>query len=210
MIPVAFVIPWISYANSEAGIWIYIIVMTFVFYLLNFTVLTSQIVMSNNCVLKHERGKLNGLYMFVGSAARALAPAVMGVVFSATTNSGKPFPVDYTFCFSLLAFCSLLMWFFSRKIPKSVEKAKEAYAFKEIPSNQTESIRSHNKTESIRTRVVITNQRSSIMTEEGYHQFDEDEEEEMEKADEDPGVKVVPEDVNDSESSESVGRLDKS
>jgi MFS family permease len=127
MIPVAFVIPWISYANSEAGIWIYIIVMTFVFYLLNFTVLTSQIVMSNNCVLKHERGKLNGLYMFVGSAARALAPAVMGVVFSATTDSGEPFPVDYTFCFSLLAVGSLLMWFFSRRIPQSVEKAKETF-----------------------------------------------------------------------------------
>jgi len=106
--------------------------MTFVFYLLNFTVLTSQIVMSNNCVLKYERGKLNGLYMFIGSAARALAPAVMGTVFSATANSGEPFPVNYTFCFTFLSFASFLMWFFSRKIPASVEKTKEALLQSEL------------------------------------------------------------------------------
>jgi len=132
MCPVAFVIPWISYSGSQVGIWVYIIIMTFVFYLLNFTVLTSQIVMSNNCVLKYERGKLNGLYMFIGSAARALAPAVMGAVFSATANSGEPFPVNYTFCFTFLSFASFLMWFFSRKIPASVEKTKEALLQSEL------------------------------------------------------------------------------
>ena len=153
LVPVSFVIPWISYSGNDIGIWIYIIIMTFIFYLLNFTVLTSQIVMSNNCVLKHERGKLNGLYMFLGSAARALAPAVMGVVFSATTNSGEPFPINYTFCFTFLAICSFFMWFYSRRIPPSVERNKEA-VIKEESKKTTGTMHNGVKATTIRERVT--------------------------------------------------------
>ena len=179
LVPITFVIPWISYSDSTIGIWIYIIALTFVFYLLNFTVLTSQMVMSNNCVFKAERGRLNGLYMFLGSFARALAPLSIGCMFAATAESGLPFPLNYTFCFTWMSVLAIGQWYFSRKIPPSVEKQKEVIVKEEIrrtmganaPPRTSQVRQSGVKTTHVEMKATM---RSSIMTETGYHQFDED------------------------------------
>lgn len=126
MAPAMFVIPWISYAHSTIGIWIYIIGTSMLWYFLSFQVLTSQFVITNNTVMKPERGRLNGICMMAGSFARAIAPLIIGILFASTTTSGLPFPLNYTFCFNLISVLSLVMWFFSRKLPPSIQQTKES------------------------------------------------------------------------------------
>lgn len=175
IVPVSFAIPWISYANNTAGMWVYVITIGFVVYLLDYTVLTGQMVMSNNCVIKHERGKLNGLFMILGSAARAAAPVITDNIFAITTDSGDPFPINFTFSFTLMSFLALVMWFFTRHVPISVEKQKEVILKEEIrkslgmpPEDET--------TKPMPTE--LASRKSSIITEEGYHQFDADSDDE--------------------------------
>ena len=132
MSPVIFAIPWISYTSIPELQWTYIIALSMAWYFLCFQVLTSQFVMTNNTVLRSERGKLNGLCMTVGSLARALAPLCMGLFFASTATSGLPFPVNYTFCFTLLSVLSLAMAFLSRYIPKEVEVTKESLVGKSL------------------------------------------------------------------------------
>ena len=126
MAPTMFVIPWIAYAKNTLGIWIYIIGISMLWYFLSFQVLTSQFVITNNTVMKPERGRLNGICMMAGSFARAIAPLLVGILFARTATSGLPFPLDYTFCFNFIAVLCLVMWFFSRYLPPSIQHTKES------------------------------------------------------------------------------------
>lgn len=174
IVPVSFAIPWIAYADSAVGIWIYMIGMGFIVYLLDYTVLTGQMVMSNNCVIKQERGKLNGLFMILGSAARAAAPIITDNIFAVTTDSGDPFPINFTFCFSLMALCALAMWFFTLRVPITVEKQKEVIIKEEIRKSLGMAPEDETKKP---LPTELSSRKSSIMTEEGYHQFDADSDE---------------------------------
>lgn len=88
--PVTFALPWIAYSSNSIGLWIYIIGFTYLFFLVNFSVLISQLVLSNNAVLISQRGRLNGQIFFFGSLFRASAPALMGVTFANTNQSAFP------------------------------------------------------------------------------------------------------------------------
>jgi len=79
MAPAIFIIPWISHSNNIYGVLVYIIGTSMIWYFLSFQVLTAQFVMTNNLVLKPERGKLNGLCMMTGSFSRAMAYLFTGV-----------------------------------------------------------------------------------------------------------------------------------
>ena len=171
-IPITFAVPWIAFTSNTIGIWVYIIIFIFLFLLLNFTALTSQLVLSNNAVLICERGRLNGLLIFVGSILRALAPTLMGVLYAATNESGLPFPLDFTFCFSLLTLVGALMWWLSMKVPIELQRPKDARMREEVKATTA-----HNSVKSL----LPKNERSSVITETGFHQYDElpDDDEEM-------------------------------
>lgn len=172
--PSIFIIPWISYSDNVYGIWIYIIGASMIWYFLSFQVLTAQFVMTNNCVLKSERGKLNGLCMMAGSFSRAIAPLFMGILFARTATSGLPFPLNYTFCFNMISVLCLFMWFLSRYLPKSIQKTKEANLKEQMTAEMKtarNSVRqSQAKGEQTRGSVV----RTSIISETGYFHEDED------------------------------------
>jgi len=173
--PAIFIIPWISYARNVYGIWVYIIGTSMIWYFLSFQVLTAQFVMTNNLVVKTERGKLNGLCMMVGSFSRAVAPLFTGVVFAATAKSGLSFPLNYTFCFDFIAVLCIFMWFLSRYLPRSIEKTKEANLKEQMTAEMKTARNSIRKTlakgaEQTRGSVV----RTSVISETGYFHEDDD------------------------------------
>lgn len=167
MAPIAFAMPWIAYTSNPVGIWIYIIVFIFLFMITNFTALTAQLVLSNNVVLIAERGRLNGLLIFCGSLLRALAPTTMGVVFASTNASGLPFPLDFTFCFTLLAVASVGTWILARRVSIELQRPKDARTEVVIKTMGGKDVRS--------SLLGLRASRSSFMTETGYFQYDEDE-----------------------------------
>lgn len=173
-VPSIFIVPWISYSNNVYGIWIYIIATSMIWYFLSFQVLTAQFVMTNNCVLKTERGKLNGLAMMAGSFSRAIAPLFMGILFARTATSGLPFPLNFTFCFNMVAVLCLFMWFLSRYLPPSIQKTKEANLKEQMTAEMKTARNSIRKTMNAAGNTRGSVVRTSIISETGYYHEDDD------------------------------------
>ena len=172
--PICFAVPWISYSSSKIGIWVYIIGMSFLFTFLNVTVLTSQFIMSNNSVFKSQRGRANGLSQFLGSLSSALAPLIVGALFASTAQSGLPFPLNYTFCFNMMTVLCVVMWYFSRKLPTSLERTKEAVVKDNIKIDARRTGINPKSSAAYLELKANLKYRTSIMTEVGYLYMDEE------------------------------------
>ena len=86
-----------------------------------------------NGMLQHDLGLGNRVAASVSSLARALAPAVFGVVYASTTSSRLPFPFDEHAAFVLLALVCLATLLASAPI-KSVESATSGVTASDTPA----------------------------------------------------------------------------
>ena len=126
MIPIFLLIPLGSFFRySETLSWVAMMVSTVGFLLLNFFTLTGIIVLSNNAVVRKERGRLNGIFMTAGSLARAVSPLIFGNVFALTAESDWVYPFNFAFSFYLMAFFALCLWRLSLLLPFSITHKKE-------------------------------------------------------------------------------------
>uniref|UniRef100_A0A7S1GC97 Major facilitator superfamily (MFS) profile domain-containing protein n=1 Tax=Bicosoecida sp. CB-2014 TaxID=1486930 RepID=A0A7S1GC97_9STRA len=64
---------------------------------------TSQFMMINNSVPSTRRGAVNGLAMTVASIGKSIGPAFAASVFAWSATAELPWPLDYTFIFTLCA-----------------------------------------------------------------------------------------------------------
>lgn len=102
-----------------------------IFYMLDFMISTSVLVMINNSVPHYELGRINGTTMSLNSLVRAFAPASIGLLFALTISSGLPLHFNATTSFFYLSTLILVADFFAFKICRSVENHYEE-ASKEI------------------------------------------------------------------------------
>ena len=93
-----------------------------VWYLSDFMVHTSMLVLLNNSVHPSELGRVNGTTMSLNCFARMFAPASIGAVFAWTINSKISQPLNYSCTFYLLAIINLIAVAYTYKIFKENEK----------------------------------------------------------------------------------------
>ncbi|CAG9332114.1 unnamed protein product [Blepharisma stoltei] len=124
-VPILLIIPISSwFRNTTLLKWFILALFNIIWITVNFISFTSVSCMSNNSVVNKERGRMNGLFMTVGSLARSIAPLLFGWTFATTVESGWIFPFNYAFSFYLLAAGSVAMWIICKMIPESLNGPK--------------------------------------------------------------------------------------
>ncbi|OMJ87005.1 hypothetical protein SteCoe_11331 [Stentor coeruleus] len=117
--------PYVSIIQNSYIAYGVLFFLCIIFYMLDFMISTSVLVMINNSVPHHELGRINGTTMSLNSLVRALAPTSIGLLFALTINSGLPLHFNVTTSFFYLSSLALVADFFAFKICKSIENGCE-------------------------------------------------------------------------------------
>ena len=124
-VPVMFGFPIISLFRYENVLkWISLIVSCLACYTLDFISIASSLVMLNNTVYSHERGKIHGISMSLGNLSRGFSPPILGITFASTAGSGRPYPLNFAFSFILLAIFIFIVYIIARRLNKSLDHSK--------------------------------------------------------------------------------------
>ena len=124
-IPVMLSFPAVSISRHENELkWVVLVASCLICFTLDFLCMTSSLVMLNNSVHSHERGKTNGISMALGNFFRGVSPPIFGVTFASTAGSGLPYPFNFAFAFILLAAFIFLTHLIARYINKSLDHSK--------------------------------------------------------------------------------------
>ena len=125
-VPVLLAIPLGTFLRYSATFsWVAVIACSICWWLNNFFCMSAMIVLSNNCVVAKERGRLNGIFLTVGSFARSISPVVFGNVFALTTESGYSYPINFAFSFNLMALIAFIGSRIVQKLPPQLDYPKE-------------------------------------------------------------------------------------
>ncbi|EFC37147.1 predicted protein [Naegleria gruberi] len=89
------------------------------------------LLITNNSVTRKNSGKLNGTSQSLVSLSRMISPIVGGAIFASSTAVSK-FPIDHRTVFYVVGIISVIMFFLSLILKKSINKPKEEVKVNEV------------------------------------------------------------------------------
>ena len=82
---------------------------------------TCSFVFTANAALPADRGKVNGLAQAAVSAVRAIGPPIGTAIFAWSVSGERPWPLDYSLTWSMLAVMVLALVLQTRRLPRWIE-----------------------------------------------------------------------------------------
>ena len=128
-IPLSLLVPLSYYLlDTPVLFWVYFLT-TFSFWCLFCQqIFTVEFLLSNNSVMRKQRGKMNGLSMTISSLFRSAASPIFTILFAVTATGGLAYPLDFTCAFSLIALAITLSYLLALRLPKSIERPRDYQA----------------------------------------------------------------------------------
>ncbi|CAG9333238.1 unnamed protein product [Blepharisma stoltei] len=119
--PFLMIMPIASVFNEYLWLkWISLTCVCMAWYFITFISNTSIMTISNNSVISKERGRMNGIFMSMGSLARSVSPLFFGFLFAKSIEIDWIFPFDYALSFYLMAIFSSIGWIICKQLPKTL------------------------------------------------------------------------------------------
>eukprot|EP01010_Urceolus_cornutus_P003216 NODE_437_length_1670_cov_226.817397_g341_i0.p1 GENE.NODE_437_length_1670_cov_226.817397_g341_i0~~NODE_437_length_1670_cov_226.817397_g341_i0.p1 ORF type:complete len:421 (+),score=84.98 NODE_437_length_1670_cov_226.817397_g341_i0:253-1515(+) len=100
-------------ANSPVLTWIILLTMESTKNVCTSGTSAAIFIIANDIVAQEYSGTVNGIAQSFASVARAIGPALAGILFSKTANDGMSFPFNYYVTFVVLALCFGISWLMS-------------------------------------------------------------------------------------------------
>jgi hypothetical protein len=120
-------IPWTSLLNDSNSVvirWIAIVGSLLLINVASTWVLVSVFVFINNSCYSTQRATVNGIGQTFASLGRLLGPYFGASIFAWSENNGLKWPLNFHFCFYLLAVINIINYGISLQLPRSIQRRK--------------------------------------------------------------------------------------